>query len=140
MNSKKRPLLTHFALRSRNIDESVAFYKKYVGLDLISERKEHTTRVGWLGNPEVHEQFIIVLLEMEHDAEESTSFHHIGIDLCSREKVDEIANLAREEGILALEPDDHGPVAGYLCIIKDPDGNQVEFSSGQEVFEVLEDK
>ncbi|MGI6455850.1 MAG: VOC family protein [bacterium] len=136
---QNRRSLTHIALRVKNIEKTVEFYKKYASLELISQRKEHSTRVAWLGNPEVNDSLIIVLLEMPYDSTQNlkTSFDHIGIDLYDKKRVDEVASLARKEGILCLEPDDHGPVAGYLCMVRDPDGNQVEFSCGQEVFEVL---
>lgn len=134
---KKLPIMTHIALRVKNIERTAAFYKKYADLDLISLRMETQTRVGWLGNPEINDSFIIVLLEMPYEHSHKTSYDHLGIDLTTRERVDAIADLAREEGILAYEPEDHGPVAGYLCMVYDPDGNHVEFSSGQHVFEVL---
>ncbi len=127
------PYMTHIALRVKNIEESAAFYKKYVDLDIVSSRKEHTTRVAWLGNPEVKNTFVIVLLEMPYKTCEQPSFDHIGLDMETRERVDAIAAIAREEGILAMEPDFLGPVAGYLCMVSDPDGNRVEFSAGQDV-------
>ncbi len=137
MEQSKTPKLTHFALRVKNIETTAAFYKKYVNLDLISKRQEHTTRVAWLGNPNVNDSLIIVLLELEHGECEDPSFHHIGISLHSQEEVNAKAEMARQEGILATEPDDYGPVAGYLCLIQDPDGNQVEFSYGQDVYHTL---
>ncbi|MBI1390686.1 MAG: VOC family protein [bacterium] len=129
--------LTHIAFCVKNIEDTAAFYKKYAGLDVVSQRKEHNTRVAWLGNPRVNDRLIIVLLEMPFQASEAPSFHHIGMQVDTAAEVDRLAGLARDEGILRMEPSDHGPVAGYLCIIRDPDGNGVEFSFGQEVVETL---
>jgi hypothetical protein len=47
--------------------------------------------------------------------------------------VDEAAALARDEGVLQVAPHDAGPIVGYYCIVRDPDGNQVEFSFGQPI-------
>jgi catechol 2,3-dioxygenase-like lactoylglutathione lyase family enzyme len=127
------PYMTHIALRVKNIEASAAFYKKYVNLDVVAARKEHTTRVAWLGNPQVKQTFVIVLLEMPYEQSRQPSFDHIGLDLRTRDKVDEMAAIAREDGTLALEPNYLGPVAGYLCMVRDPDGNMVEFSAGQDV-------
>ncbi|MDP8242800.1 MAG: VOC family protein [Candidatus Hinthialibacter antarcticus] len=132
-----KPKLTHIGLCVENIETSAAFYKRYVDLDVISQRQENEMRVAWLGNPAVNSTFIIVLLEMEHQQSESPSFHHLGLQVESKEEVDAIAQTAKQDGILIEDPADHGPVAGYLCIVRDPDGNGVEFSYGQEVFKAL---
>lgn len=135
-----KPKLTHIGLCVENIETSAAFYKKFADLDVISERKEHDMRVAWLGNPSVNNTFIIVLLEMGHQKCDSPSYHHLGLQFETQEEVDAIALKAKEKGILIEDAGDHGPVAGYLCVIRDPDGNGVEFSYGQEVFEVLSEQ
>lgn len=132
-----RPLLTHIALRVRNIERSAAFYEKYAQLSLVSMRNEPDTRVGWLGNPRVKENFVIVLLEFPFEPSEHPRFDHLGLDLPTREQVDAVAEMARLEGILELEPKYHGPVVGYFCMIRDPDGNRVEFSHGQKIGQSL---
>ncbi len=129
--------LTHIALRVKDLDTSVSFYKTYAGLKLIHERCEHTTRVGWLGNQEVNPSLVIVLLEMPYENSSQPSFDHLGLDLPSRDEVDAVATKAREDGILVMEPEEMGPIAGYLCMVSDPDGNRVEFSYGQDIESVM---
>jgi catechol 2,3-dioxygenase-like lactoylglutathione lyase family enzyme len=51
----------------------------------------------------------------------------------SRAAVDEIAARAQGEGLLEQGPTDAGGIVGYLCIVRDPDGNLVEFSHGQPI-------
>jgi len=131
------PLLTHIALRVKNIEESAAFYKRYAQLELVAQRKENKTRVAWLGNPQVKNTFVIVLLEMPYHGSEQPSYDHLGLDVPTREEVNAVAAMAKQEGILSLEPQELGPVAGYLCMVRDPDGNQVEFSCGQMINPVL---
>lgn len=45
---------------------------------------------------------------------------------------DDIAKMAREDEIVFWEPDEYLPGA-YLCGVKDPNGNCVEFSIGHQV-------
>lgn len=132
--------LTHIALRVKNIDATAAFYKKYAGLEIIAQRQDHKTRVAWLGNPTVKEDFVIVALELPYETTERPSYDHFGLSLPSREEVDRMAEIARRDGILFFGPKDMGPVAMYLCLVRDPDGNAVEFSYGQEVERMLENR
>lgn len=132
------PRLTHIALRVKNIESTADFYKKFAGLNIVAQRKENQTRVAWLGNPEVKEDFVIVLLEMPYQPSGQPSYDHFGLSLPSREDVDRVAEFARREGVLDFGPKDMGPVAMYLCLVRDPDGNAIEFSHGQEVENVLE--
>ena len=64
-----------------------------------------------------------------------TPFAHIGIEVPTREMVDELAAKAKEADCLALGPQQMPDPVGYVCFIKDPDGNLVEFSYDQGVYE-----
>ena len=134
------PKLTHFALRVGNIEKSAVFYQKYAGLEIVAQRREHKTRVAWLGNPDVFGEMVVVLLELPYESCDRPSCDHFGLALPSNADVDRVANIAREEGVLAFGPKDMGPVAKYLCLILDPDGNRIEFSCGQEIEAVLEEE
>ncbi|MBN2329814.1 MAG: VOC family protein [Candidatus Omnitrophica bacterium] len=132
------PQLTHIALRVKNIEAAVEFYKKYAELEVVAQRQDNKTRVAWLGNSDVKENFVIVLLEMPYSPTDQPSYDHFGLSLPSRKDVDRLAEIARREGVLDFGPKDMGPVAMYLCLVRDPDGNAIEFSCGQEVENVLE--
>jgi lactoylglutathione lyase len=62
-------------------------------------------------------------------------FAHIGIELPSKQLVDDVAAKAKAEGCLALGPVQMPKQIGYVCFVKDPDGNTVEFSYDQGVYE-----
>ena len=62
-------------------------------------------------------------------------FAHIGIELPTKEAVDEVAGRAKAEGCLGLGPVQLPKQIGYVCFIKDPDGNTIEFSYDQGVYE-----
>lgn len=141
-------LLTHVALPVRSLDDTLAFYERYTTLVKIQERHDDETgmRTAWLANErdittEGAARFVIVIMEgalpkqITGDIEEEygflTSIAHLGISLDTREQVDEVARMADEEGRLVLGPMYRNPEVGYICLIKDPDGNNVEFSVEQ---------
>ncbi len=148
MSTAPTSLLTHIALPVRDLEATLAFYERYTTLVKIQQRYDEETKMhtAWLANErdrttEGAARFVIVLMEgalpkqITGDIEESygflTSISHLGISLDSREEVDQVAELAREEGRLLLGPMYRNPVVGYICIVTDPDGNNVEFSVEQ---------
>lgn len=141
-------LLTHIALPVRDMGAMRAFYERYTTMKLIHEREDHETglRSIWLANErDITEQgarFVIVLIEGQvprgvvgDEIEEQygflTSFSHLGFSLESRDEVDRVAALAMDEGCLVLGPMYRNEVVGYICLIRDPDGNNLEFSVDQ---------
>ncbi|MBI3591732.1 MAG: VOC family protein [Candidatus Melainabacteria bacterium] len=126
--------LTHIALLVSNVDSTADFYIKYCGLKVLQRRVDPKTgyRVIWLG---ADLNFVIVALESEKKPIQSIAkpLSHLGFSLESREEVDQIAMVAREEGLLNYGPVYFDSVVGYICEILDPDGNSVEFSYGQEL-------
>jgi len=103
-------------------------------------------RSVWLANTadktEAAARFVIVLIQgslprnvvgeaMEEKYGFLTSISHLGISMNSRDDVDRIAEMAKEDGSLILGPRYMNPVVGYIALIRDPDGNQLEFSVEQ---------
>jgi catechol 2,3-dioxygenase-like lactoylglutathione lyase family enzyme len=140
-------LLTHIALPVRDLDATLAFYAKYTTLVNIHERFDPDTdmRSVWLANSrdvtEAGARFVIVLIcgklptKITGDIKEEYGFlrsiSHLGISLDSRDEVDQIAAMAKEDGCLLLGPMYRNEVVGYICIVTDPDGNNIEFSVEQ---------
>jgi lactoylglutathione lyase len=140
-------LFTHVALPVRDLDTTLDFYRKYTTLELIHERTDPETglRSVWLANSrdrtDAAARFVLVLIcgslpsQVTGDIKEEygflTSISHLGISLSTRDEVDRIAEMAKEDGILVLGPRYMNPVVGYICIVRDPDGNQLEFSVEQ---------
>jgi predicted lactoylglutathione lyase len=140
-------LLTHIALPVRNLGATMAFFEKYTTLVNIHEREDPETGLHsvWLANQRditsAGARFVIVLIsgklptKITGNIKEEYGFlrsiSHLGISLQSREQVDQIAAMAKEDGCLLLGPMYRNEVVGYICIITDPDGNNVEFSVEQ---------
>jgi catechol 2,3-dioxygenase-like lactoylglutathione lyase family enzyme len=129
-----RPVLTHLALGVRDLDRTIAFYRKHVQLHVVHERVDGGMRVVWLGEDPSDVDFVIVLLPVNDlPPPGPASLRHLGFAVRSRQEVDAAAAAARADGILVVEPVYAGPVVGYFCIVSDPDGNHVEFSCGQPI-------
>jgi catechol 2,3-dioxygenase-like lactoylglutathione lyase family enzyme len=124
------------------VDRSVRFYEEWCDLTLLHRRTEPKRdgsgerRVAWMG-PRPRDgrpaEFWIVLFEVGRSTGPTSLFDHLGFDLESREAVDRIADRAKAAGIIHWPAKNRGLVAGYLCGIRDPDGNVVEFSCGQTI-------
>jgi catechol 2,3-dioxygenase-like lactoylglutathione lyase family enzyme len=128
------PRCTHVAIFARDIDKAVSFYRTYADLHECHRRVDDGVTVVWLAEPGRDSEFVIVLIGVPHaDPVDPAPLAHIGYAVESREQVDAVADRARREACLVDEPRDAGPVVGYYCILRDPDGNLVEFSHGQSL-------
>lgn len=144
-------LLTHIALPVRNLQAQLAFYAKYTDMKVISTREDPEThlRTAWIANgrdvnPNGGARFVIVLIEgslprdivgneMKEEYTFLTSISHLGMSMNTREEVDAVAALAKEDGSLVLGPMYRNEIVGYICLVRDPDGNNVEFSVEQDL-------
>jgi len=143
-------LLTHIALPVRNLAAQLDFYERYTTMRVVSTRQDPETnlRTAWLANERditpSGARFVIVLIEgsiprnivgseMKEEFTFLTSISHLGVSLDSRADVDRVAANAKEEGILVLGPMYRNEIVGYICMVRDPDGNNVEFSVEQSL-------
>ena len=131
---RKPSAMTHVAIRTTSMDDSIGFYQQYAGLCIVHERNDGGTRVVWLSHQKSDPDFVIVLLEMTHEPlPEPGATDHFGFAVSSRNDVDRIAGRARIEGKLKQAPVDAGPIVGYFTMVRDPSGNTCEFSYGQPI-------
>ena len=125
---------THVALQVLNANRSVEFYERYCEMKVVHQRDSESTsgRVVWLVWGEDPPKFVIVLLEDDYEGNKQPPWQHIGMSVDSRNKVDAIHDRAVADGLTGLwPPEDAGPIVGYYCGVRDPDGTFVEFSYGQ---------
>ncbi len=140
MSRLTRSRWTHIALPSSDIDRSVEWYTEFTPLVVVETFSDDDGRSAWLSNEgQVETPMILVLVMFYRDQGRAqpqlTPFGHIGIEVVSRDEIDEVAARARERGCLAMEPVELPAPVGYICMITDPDGNRIEMSHGQQVFE-----
>jgi catechol 2,3-dioxygenase-like lactoylglutathione lyase family enzyme len=127
-----KPTCTHVALFCRDIEASVRFYSSQVGLHEVHRRADDGTTVVWMAEQGRDHDFVTVLLGIKPPGG-AGSFAHFGYAVGSRGEVDAAAKRGHESGIDVQGPVEGGPVVGYYCLLRDPDGNWVEFSYGQSL-------
>jgi catechol 2,3-dioxygenase-like lactoylglutathione lyase family enzyme len=125
--------LNHAALHVTKADRSAAFFERYCGMQVIHSRTEADLAVKWVRHPHQTDGFMLVLLEtLGNLSAEPGNMDHLGFYVEDRASVDEIAALAKDEGVLLEGPVYAGPIVGYYCMIQDPDGYILEFSCEQQ--------
>jgi lactoylglutathione lyase len=143
-SSRRRPTgvrWTHIALPATNIDATIEWYEKFTPLRLLDRREDADGYGAWLGHPDQGDKpFILVLVSFFRDQHKERQpimapFAHIGLEMPTQGDVDAIAELGRATGCLVWEPQWMPPPIGYICALTDPDGNMIEFSFDQGVYE-----
>lgn len=126
--------LTHVALFVADVQRTIEFYQRFAGLHVVHDRTDDGVRVVWLSEQEHDPEFVIVAICLPPGVSTvPPHMAHFGYDLPSRAAVDELAARAGAAGLLEQAPTDAGPIVGYFCVLRDPDGNLVEFSHGQPI-------
>lgn len=125
------PRLTHIALHVDAIEECVQFYRRYCELEVADDQVRGGRRVVLMSEPGRSENFVLQLMAGGKDkAATPDEDQHIGFAVDSREEVDRLAQMATNDGILLWETFEGPFPMGYLCAVKDPNGNTVEISCG----------
>lgn len=150
MTALDQPRWTHIALPVTDLDRSVEFYTTVTPLVLVTRNPDENGESAWLSNEgQVETPFVLVLAEFNDEvaprfgidkdkpATTLAPFAHIGIEMPNRSDIDEIARRADEIGALEWEPRDMAAHIGYICAVRDPDGNTIEFSHNQKVFDTI---
>jgi lactoylglutathione lyase len=136
---------THVALPTGDLDKAINFYTSLTPLVVVERFQDADGESVWLSNDkQVETPFVLVLVSFNKDKGGQlgllTPFAHIGVEVPNRSDVDEIAAKARELGALHWEPQYVNEVVGYVCALKDPDGNVIEISHDQRVFDTIRSK
>jgi catechol 2,3-dioxygenase-like lactoylglutathione lyase family enzyme len=124
--------VNHIALMVTDAAASAEFYRRFCGMETVHSRNDGDVHVRWVRHPNQPDGFMLVLIESIAEISEDTGrMDHLGIYVEARKDVDEIAALAKKEGNLIEGPVYAGEIVGYYCMVRDPDGNLVEFSCEQ---------
>ena len=143
------PRWTHIALRVTDMDATVAWFTEFTPLALIDRREDDLGCGAWLGmEGETNNPFILVLAQFFEGSDpfagsplaKLAPFAHLGIELPNKQDVDDIAAKASAAECLAMPPTMMPAPIGYICMLRDPDGNMVEFSWDQGVYATLAER
>ncbi len=143
------PRWTHIALRATDIDATIAWFEEFTPLVLIDRREDAQGYGAWLGMPgETNNPFILVLAQFhagkdpfgEAPLATLAPFAHFGIEMPNKADIEAIAAKAEAAGCLGMPPTMMPPPIGYITMLRDPDGNTVEFSWDQGVYATLQER
>ncbi|MEM8934816.1 MAG: VOC family protein [Pseudomonadota bacterium] len=136
---------THMALCVKDIDATIAWYEEFTHLKLFSKREDVNGWGAWMVDPEQPDPPFLLVIAQFYEGKDPFApakhealgpFAHFGIEVTSKEEIDRVAELGKEKGCLALGPVAMPDPIGYICFLKDPDGNTIEFSYDQKVYEL----
>jgi lactoylglutathione lyase len=135
----KTPRWTHIALPSSDLDATIAWYQEFTPLVLLDRREDADGQSAWLSHDgQVDSPFVLVLVMFWKDQGTKQAimspFAHIGIEVPERQDVIDIAERAKAAECLHWPPMDMPDPIGFICAIKDPDGNVIEISHNQGVY------
>jgi lactoylglutathione lyase len=139
------PRWTHVALPSCDIDRSVAWYEKFTPLVVVERFQDPMGKSAWMGHAgQLEHPFVLVLVMFYKDQGKQqpqlAPFAHIGIEVPTEQELDSIAAQAEQAGCLAMKPQRIPPPVGYVCMISDPDGNRIEISHNQQVYQKVQER
>jgi lactoylglutathione lyase len=132
---------THIALPCTDMDKTIEWYETFTPLELLDRREDADGQGAWLGHPDQGDKpFVLVLVSFFRDQTKGPQpvmapFAHIGIEMPTKEDVDQVAERGKQAGCLAWPPQQMPDPIGYICALTDPDGNMIEFSYDQGVYE-----
>jgi lactoylglutathione lyase len=132
---------THIALPCTDMDKTIEWYETFTPLQLLDRREDADGEGAWLGHPDQGDKpFILVLVSFFRDQTKGPQpimapFAHIGIEMPTKEMVDQVAERGKAAGCLSWPPQQMPDPIGYICALTDPDGNMIEFSYDQGVYE-----
>lgn len=112
-------------VRVRDMDLALHFYGEYAGLAAVADGRDGKSRYVLLQSP--GDPGAPALLLVEESTHPPGPGAVPGFRLSDAAAVQRLAERARRAETLLEGPRDGGPLRGFLCRVRDPDGNVVEF-------------
>jgi lactoylglutathione lyase len=127
----KNVILTHTSIRTGNIDKSIDFYTRLMGLKLLSRREipQNNAEIAFLQDPEGKGARLELTFYrkqkkfIQADYEERL-FDHIAFEVENMERI--ISLMRKEKVAITDEPFRLGPTGPLIAFIEDPDGTLIE--------------
>ena len=124
-------LFSHTSIRTSNMERSIDFYVRLIGLKLISKREipQNNTEIAFLQDHEgkgarLELTFYRTQKKFVQADYEERIFDHIAFDM---RNLEEMISKMRNEGVtITDEPFKLGPTGPLIAFIEDPDGTLIE--------------
>ena len=121
----------HTSIRTSNIDKSIDFYTRLLGLKLLSCREipQNNAEIAFLQDPEGKGAKLELTFYrkqkkfIQADYEERL-FDHIAFEVENMERI--ISLMRKEKVTITDEPFKLGPAGPLIAFIEDPDGTLIE--------------
>ena len=124
-------MFVHTSIRTSNIDRSIDFYTRIMGLKLLNRHEipQNNAEIAFLQDPEgkgarleltfYHKQKKFIQVDYE-----DRIFDHIAFEVKNMEKT--IDTMRKEKITITDEPFKLGPTGPLIAFIEDPDGTLIE--------------
>ncbi len=124
-------MFVHTSIRTSNMDRSIDFYTKLMGLKLLGRREipKNNAEIAFLQDPEGKGSKLELTFYRKQkkfiQAEyEDRVFDHVAFEIKDMKKT--IAFLRKNEVTITDEPYQLSPGGSYIAFIEDPDGTLIE--------------
>jgi len=124
-------MFVHTSIRTSNIDKSIDFYTRLMGLKLLGRREipQNNAEIAFLQDPEGKGSKLELTFYKKQkkfiQAEyEERVFDHIAFEIRDMKKT--ISALRKEKVTITDEPFKLGPTGPLIAFIEDPDGTLIE--------------
>lgn len=124
--------LSHIALAVSNVEESIAFYERWAGLQLVNQGQAPMGGAHFARLTDEDQSVALMLIEVDKPQPPLAGASHLGVSVASREEVDRRLEEAKADKVLHSGPNDVGGDLGYTAVLLDPDGNKLELAYGQD--------
>ena len=127
----KNVIFIHTSIRTSNIDKSIDFYTRLMGLKLLSRREipQNDAEIAFLQNPngkgaKLELTFYRKQKKFIQADYEERLFDHIAFEV---ENMEQIISIMRKENVtITDEPFRLGLAGSLIAFIEDPDGTLIE--------------
>jgi lactoylglutathione lyase len=127
----KKVIFAHTSIRTSNIDKSIDFYTRLIGLKLLSRREipQNNAEVAFLQDPDgkgarLELTFYRKQSKFIQADYEDRLFDHIAFEVKNMEQT--ISTMRKEKVTITDEPFRLGPAGPLIAFIEDPDGTLIE--------------